>query len=187
MARFVAKYARYARGVRPGREMVLADGQRQVLQKELFVQFQPNGMLTEDEIRFGVENLQHHGLPIDRNTEMHFSPRSRLSGFDTEQAQQALGWTDEEREYVEEALRSGSEYGMEYVEIPATPLSKPWATYDTTDVKKIVSIAEAMGLPLADVLAYEKANANRPAVLLLIEDALSVAEAPPEAPVVIEA
>lgn len=168
--RFVAKYANFSHSVRPGRFMVLADGQHQELVRELFVQFQPGATtLNEDEVKFGIENLNHTGLPIDKNTNQHFSPRSRISGFDTVKAQEAQGWTDEERELVEQKLLTSPYYGQDFVRIDEAPVAKPWATYDTTPGEKVIALAQDLGIALADVLAYEKANRNDDGLVYLLE------------------
>ena len=160
MARFIAKYAKYGHGIRTGRYMVLADGQRQELTKELFVRFNISTP-TEDEVSLGITSFNHTGLPHDRDTEEHLSPRSRISGFDTIAAQETYGWTDEEREVVETTLRKSDAYGAEFMEVTEAPAGKPWPTYDGMDsVKDILSAAKLIGIPLEDIIAYEKANRN---------------------------
>ena len=144
--------------------MVLADGQRQERTKHLQVKFR-RGLLSETEEDFCVEYFVHTGLPEDRDTEMLFSPRSRISGYDSKEDQIQNGWTDEERELVETALRNSYAYGDEFVELTKVAAVKPWPTYDTTPVESIVDIAQAIGIPLADVLVYEKENAFRLEVL----------------------
>lgn len=165
MARFVAKYAGYRHGVRTGRFMVLADGQRQELSKDLVAKF-ARGVATEDEIQLAVVSLNHNGLPHDRDTEEHFSPRSRISAFDTQQAQVANGWTDEERELVEYTLRNSPHNGVEFIEVTEAPVTgKPWATYDSTEPWLVAEIAAMVRVPLEQVAAYERAHQNRPEVL----------------------
>lgn len=171
MARFVAKYAKYRHGVRTGRFMVLGDGQRQELAKELFAKFE-RSVPREDEIKIAITQLQHTGLPIDKDTEEHFSPRSRISGFDSEAAQERYGWTDEERELVEQVLRSSDAYGREFLEVGDEVYSsaKPWQNYDNiTDAFTIVDLVKLTGVPVEQVIAYEKHNANREDVLEALE------------------
>jgi hypothetical protein len=171
--------------------MVLANGKEQVLEKHLEAVFLPAPqVISEDEIKFALDNLVFNGLPIDKNTNSFASPRIRLSAYDTERAQKENGWTDEEREVVESALRSSEVYGMDFVEIPAARVQKPWATYDETPVAKIIGLAEAVGISLDEVLAYEKQNQGRDSVMFLLEDALGHQNALREeegAPVQIEA
>lgn len=189
--RFVSKYLNFAHNIRPGRYMVLQDGQRQEIVRDLYVKFIPAPrILTEDEIKFGIENLVHRGLPIDRNTESHFSPRHRLSGFDTVEAQEAQGWTDEERELVEQKLLDSTAYSKDFVRLPEARVEKPWATFDSTPPEKVIEIAVAVGVSFADVLAYEKQNRNDARLVLLLENEIastSDVEEEEDAPVVIEA
>lgn len=176
MARFVSRYAQYRHGVQNGRMMVLADGQRQELVKEIIAVFKPaRGILTEEEIQFGVDNLNHKGLPIDRDTNQAFSPRSRLSGLDTAEFAKAHGLTPEEEDLLISVLRSSPENGQEFIEIApgAVKLEKPWATYDKTAVRDVIKVAKAAGVPFADVLTYEKANRNDAGVIALLEDAVA--------------
>lgn len=190
MARFVSRHLNYRHGARVGREMVLADGQRQTLERHLAVKFEKAAsILTEDEIKFGMDNLTFQGLPIDKNTNSHASPRIRMSGFDTVLAQEREGWTDEERMVVEDALRGSDDFGVAFVEIPAQRVQKPWATYEDTPVAQLLDLAAAVGVSVEDVLAFEKQNQNRETVVFLLEDAIAnstPAEAD-EAAVVIEA
>lgn len=191
--RFVSKYLNYAHSVRPGRFMVLQDGQRQELTRELFVEFVPAPrILSEDEIEFGIKNLNHHGLPIDRNTETHFSPRHRLSGFDTVEAALQQDWTDEERQIVEQSLLSSPHFGQDFLQLPEAPVEKPWATYDTTPGQKVIGLARDLGIDLEQVLAYEKQNRNDAGLVYLLEQEIAAApeadaSEEEDAPVVIEA
>jgi hypothetical protein len=169
--------------------MVLADGQRQEMTRELFVQFQP-GILTEPEIGVATEGLNHTGLPIDKNTNQHFSPRSRISGFDTVEAQEAQGWTDEERELVEQKLLTSPYIGLDFIRLDEAQATfgAPWATYDTTPGEKVVGLARDLGISMADVLAYERANRNDAGLVYLLERELATpAEEANDAAVVIEA
>jgi len=167
MARFIAKYAKYRHGVRTGRFMVLNDGQRQELSKELFAKFEVQ-VPTPDEKEIGMKVFQFHGLPEDRDTNEHVSPRNRISGLDTEDAQREFDWTDEEREIVESVLRNSYAFGDEFIEITALPAPVPWPTYDTTPVEKILDIEVAIGADLEEIARYEAENQNREAVLAIL-------------------
>lgn len=163
MARFASRFAKYRFTARNGRDMVLADGQRQELTRELRVKFD-RLTLQEDEIKFAIRNMVHKGLPIDRDTEEHFSPRSRISGLDTFRAQEFYGWTDEEREIVEEKLRTSIHHGTDHIELVPVPTALPWPNYSTTPLEELVAIAKAIGV-VDQALAYERENQNRPEVL----------------------
>lgn len=173
VARFASRHRNFRHGARVGEEMVLANGKTQVLEKHLAAAFVPAPqILSEDEIKYALDNLVFNGLPIDKNTNSYASPRIRLSGFDTERAQKEQGWSDEEREVVESRLRGSEVFGMDFIEIPPARVQKPWATYDETPIAKLVGLIEAVGMSYEDVLAYEKQNQNRDSVLVLLEDAL---------------
>lgn len=177
MARFVARFRNYRHGIQNGRMMVLADGQQQELKPEIIAAFEPaQAVLTEDEIQFGIENLNHKGLPIDRDRNVAFSPRSRISGFDSEKYARERGYTDEEHDLIVQVLRDSRRNGIAFIELPTSGgsrLEKPWKTYEETPVKEVLKVAKAAGLDFADVLTYEKANRNDPTVVLLLEDAIA--------------
>lgn len=181
--RFASRFLKYKHGVRKGREMVLATGDKQILVSDLFVAFKPgNQILTEDEIAFAMKAMVHHGLPLDRDTEEHFSPRSRISGYDTVQAQEENEWTDDERLLVEKTLLNSPHKGSDHIELKAEPAVIPWPTYDGDKLEQIVMIARATGLVEA-ALKYERENANRAKVI----EALSEEPEAAEAPVVVDA
>jgi hypothetical protein len=98
-------------------------------------------------------------------------PRERLSWFDTELAQMHYKWTDEEREYAEGRLQELEGFGRDYILVQPEAIPAPWASYDTTDVKLIVDLMQATGTNAGDVLAYERSNKNRQAVIDAVEAA----------------
>lgn len=190
--RYASRHRNFRHGARVGESMVLANGKEQVIEKHLAAKFVPaEQILTEDEIKFALDNLVFPGLPIDKNTNSHASPRIRLSGFDTETAQTENGWTDEERSIVEDALRGSPDLGMGFIELPKARVQKPWATYDETPIANLIGLTEAVGVSLNYVLAYERQNQNRDSVVFLLEDALghenALREESKDAAVVIEA
>lgn len=182
--RFAAKYANYGHGVRTGRWMTLADGQRQEITKHLQVKFR-RGILTEEEENVAIASLVHTGLPIDNDTNTLFSPRSRISGFDSKVSQEFEGWTDEERELVEQWLLKSPHINDEFIALTAPAAKKPWPTYDNTPVDALAELVRFTGIPVEQVLEYERQNANRPEVIEALLDA--GAEDEDESPVVIQA
>lgn len=164
--------------------MILADGQRQELKKDLFVRFN-RSIPTEEEQNLGIASFNHPGLPHDRDTEEHFSPRSRISGYDTEAAQGMYGWTDKDRELVEFVLRNSDHYGVEFMEVTDQPAAKPWPTYDEMDsVKDILAAAKLIGVPLEDIVKYEKANRNSALIVNELEYVLESSDPVDEARVI---
>lgn len=160
MARFIAKYPRYRHGVRTGRFMVLQDGQRQELSRELFAKFDTR-VPTSEERDLGMKAFRFTGLPEDRDLNEHVSPRGRISGFDSREAQEQLDWSDQDREIVEAALRNSYAIDDEFIEITQQPAEKPWPKYDETPVEMIAQIAASIGADLEEVARYESENLNR--------------------------
>lgn len=168
MARFAARFANYRHGIQNEKWRSLHDGSEHKTHEEIFAVFEQN-ILTEDEVQFAIANMHHKGLPIDRDTEEHFSPRSRISGFDSVQAQEANGWTDADRELVETKLRESHHYGADHIELIPVPAALPWPTYDRDDPESVVLIARATGLVEA-AMAYERENAQRQEVLVALSE-----------------
>lgn len=94
--------------------------------------------------------------------------------FDSVEAQQREGWTDDEREMVERRLLSLSETWSEAVQpYEEAPVAVPWPTYDAaTNYLEIASLAEKLGL-LGEALAYERQNKNRDGVVKALEAKLA--------------
>lgn len=171
MARFVARYAAYSHGVREEIAEQFARGTR-VIQKPLEAKFDPRG-LTEFEKEKAQAELQFHGLPKDKETDSNVSPVSRMSLFDSEEAQKQNRWTDEEHDLVVNTLRESDRLGLDYIEVDSPKRPAPWASYDKlTDPEQIAELAVATGAPIADVLAYERENENRDDVIEALEEAL---------------
>jgi hypothetical protein len=87
--------------------------------------------------------------------------------FDTEEAQERLGWTDDEHESVVAKLDKicrDEPYLLAKVEHTQFAASKPWPTYDDTHWKTIPVLAEQLGL-LDVALAYERENKQREPVI----------------------
>lgn len=107
-------------------------------------------------------------------------PATRLSCFDSFYAQEAHGWTDEEREIVENALRGGPGHGSDYIIVEKAKAPAPYKLYDahrkvggkrTLDhvVKDIQDAFATAGFDVGTALLYEKENGADPAVLAALE------------------
>lgn len=157
------------------RVMVLADGQRQVLQKGLTAEPWRFGDTTDWE---RLEVLKHfdqkfRGLTYDEN------PIHRLSTFDSLYAQEVNGWTDEERLIVEKRVKEGPGHGVDYIVVDTPHVPAPWPSYDklkpvgkrTVEMvaEKIAETTSELGLDPDHVLAYERENENRPRVIAAVE------------------
>lgn len=109
-------------------------------------------------------------------------PDFNFSLYDTE-------WiTDKaDREIAEKALLENSDHGDWYVKVDAVTVPPPWPNYDKVRAKKGMTVAETIASKCVEdgynpgvVLAYEKAHANRAAVVEALEavvnDAATLAE-----------
>jgi hypothetical protein len=169
LARFVARYARYSHGVREEIAEAFARGTR-VIQKSLEAQFDPRG-LTDFEKETAAQTLSFHGLPKDSETDSDVSPMSRLSLFDSEEAQKHYRWTDEEHDLVVDTLRTSDRNGLDFIEVSAPKRPAPWNGYDKlTDAKQIVELTLATETPVENVLAYERENEDREDVIAALEE-----------------
>lgn len=93
----------------------------------------------------------------------------------------------DDREIAEKALLENTDYGDWYVKVDAIAVPAPWPNYDKVRAKKGMTVAETISSKCAEdgynpqvVLSYEKAHANRPAVVealeALVNDAAALAE-----------
>lgn len=174
MARFVSRYAGYSHGVREEIAEQFSRGTR-IIQRSLEAQFDRRG-LTDYEKELAARELSFHGLPEDKDTGENVSPMSRLSLFDSEQAQKHFRWTDEEHDLVVQTLRESERLGLDYIEVAQPKRPAPWSGYDKlTDVDQIVELTIATETSPADVIAYERENEDREEVIAALEALLEPA------------
>jgi len=91
--------------------------------------------------------------------------------FDTEEAKERLGWTDDEHDSVVAKLDKicqDEPYLLARVDTRQFAASKPWPTYDDAHWKSIPLLAEQLGL-VEVTLAYERENKKREAVIEALE------------------
>jgi hypothetical protein len=111
--------------------------------------------------------------PITNELEPHALIYGRY--YDTEEAKERLGWTDDEHEavvYTLDKLCREQPFLIARVEHEIPAIVKPWPTYDETHWKTIPVLAEQLGL-LDTTLAYERENKNREAIVSVLEEKLS--------------
>ena len=185
--RFASRFGKYRHGARAARSQLLGHSPSggaltTIAVPELSANFvEGKFILTEPEIQVALRALPHRGLPIDQDTNEHATARPRISGFDSFQAQAENGWTDEEREIVEQALLSSPHMGTDHILLEAVKAEKPWPTYDEDSPEQIVTIARAIGLVDA-AITYERENQARREILVEL-----AAGEPVEAPVFVDA
>ena len=98
-----------------------------------------------------------------------------ISGFffDSELQATEKGWTDEERQIVEEKVLEACRKFPEYFwQIEARKATAPWPTYDKTPHTQIPLLATTTGT-IHEALAYERQNKNRETVVAKLEEALA--------------
>jgi len=179
--RLVSQYRKYeGPTLQDHREMVLADGQRQVLQQGYSAAPFNWGDLTEWERRTALEHWdgKFRGLTDDED------PLWRLSSFDTDEAAKKHGWTADEKARFEEVLRNSPSNGSDYIIVDTPRVPKPWPKYDDLVVigrrtiemvaKEIAETVSSLGLDPDFVSAYERENANRPEVLAALAESKTV-------------
>lgn len=107
-------------------------------------------------------------------------PATRLSCFDSIYAQEVNGWTDEEREIVEEALRTGPGHGGDYIIVERAKAPAPYRLYDkhrkvsgrrTIEhvIKDIEDAFRTAGFDVGTAILYERENLNDPLVVAALE------------------
>ena len=174
--RFVSCYAGLGLGTARKEKYVLAvDGQRDLAQESLPVQF-TREYLTQEDIDFALSFFpakKFTGIALEQDG---FTPEPlalRIGVFDTEQEALSRGWSDEERELVEKWMLAKPNYGQDFVQIVPVEkeIVKPWPAYNNTHHFKVAALAEELGL-LEETLAYEKANKNRQGVIDALEEKL---------------
>ena len=111
--------------------------------------------------------------PISGETERHALIYGRY--YDTEEAKERLGWTDDEHEAVImtlDKLCDKQPYLIARVVMHQPEIVKPWPTYDDTHWKTVPVLAEQLGL-LDVALIYERANGQRDSVIEGLERKLN--------------
>lgn len=98
--------------------------------------------------------------------------------FDSVAAQDVNGWSDEEREEVEQYLIKLAARIPDYVQVMSQPpATMPWPTYDETPAKDIPVLAKTLGL-VEQALKYEVENEQRQDVLKAMRGMLEPEAAP---------
>lgn len=173
--RFVSKHRGYKMGIRPAAiGGYTPHGEPILTSRELIAEFRPGG-LSRWEIDQALAHWNHFpGLAEGEN------PVLRLSWFDSDFSQRVHGWTDEEREAVEQKLLGEPNIGSDYIVIVPEKAQKPWGSYDKLSApKQIVSLMIETGTDPEVVLRYERENGKRQEVLDAVEAAAAEAALEP--------
>jgi hypothetical protein len=140
-------------------------GPEQIQSREPYIAKFRQGGATAAETALALSRFQIKGLGEREN------PARRLSIYDTDEAARAENWTPELKAEIEQSLLSG--VGQFYFQLEVPRVDLPWPAYATADPEDVVRTAGLVGVSLEHVLAYETENANRPAVVAEIKDALA--------------
>ena len=97
--------------------------------------------------------------------------------LDTDEEAKRQNWSDDEKAYVEKALRNAPSNGVEYVICEAPKTAKPWPKYDdiTGDdaAAQIAWQVDQLGLDPKSVRRYEQENADRESVVNALDDLIT--------------
>ncbi len=167
------------------REMVLATGDKQVVQQGFSAGPFVHGDVTEWEHEIALKHWKGQLRGLTENEDA----RWRLSSFDTEDAAKRFGWTSDEKAKFEQVLRDHA--GTDYIIVDKPRLAAPWPTYDKQTsvvgkrtielvVAKVTETVLDLGLDPEDVIRYERDNANRAEVISALESLKPRGEDEPE-------
>lgn len=172
--RFVCKHANYSVELRESIEEPdpYHKGRHIIHRKPLVANFVA-GDLTPWEKEAALKHFSFAGMPVEEDMMTPVDPSSRLSSFDTT----TQGWSPEDQEYAEKALLESQAHGPDYLHVETPKRPAPWAGYDKLRAaNKIVELVEATGSDPEYVLAYERENENRDAVIAALEKLLAPVE-----------
>lgn len=137
------------------------------------------GPPLDHEIKAARDQMVFTGTSFFEDEVTPWPIEARLGVFDTVAAQQAEGWSDEQRELIEKKLLSLPDFGSTYILVELPRTEKPWPKYDDLrpvgrrtikDVaEKIAEMTADLGIDPGMVVAYERENQNRPEVLAALE------------------
>jgi hypothetical protein len=153
LARYVARAARYTHGIGDA-ETALVNGIEMETKKSRTARFQA-GVLLDHETEAGLKHFTFKGLADG------VPPETRLSVFDTRDAQKSFGWTDEEREAVEAKLDNSPAFGADFIKVEELRAPKPFPSYDEKEPEEILELVTAAGVEPDVAYRYEVENEAR--------------------------
>lgn len=138
------------------------------VEKPLAVKFKHAGNVPPY-AREAVSRLANWGVGLGE----HEDPFTRCGAVDTEAEQIEQGWTDEEREVVENALMKAGSNGIEYIIVEAPATVAPWSKYDEIEgeqaADEITYYSEKLGIDPGTIRQYELENQKRPEVIAAMD------------------
>jgi hypothetical protein len=150
-----------------------ANGTSRVTQREISAYFKPDP-LRPHEREYALSQFHFLGLYQEMDEATTVPPDYRIGIFDSLVAQEQNGWTDEERQMVEERLISDAEKYENVVVAPRASVPPPWPNYDLYQgtVPQLMKKLVAEGHDVNKTLIYERETQNRDRVVEAIEELL---------------
>lgn len=186
--RFASKYGRMTVQIQPQITETYATGGTTIIQNGVYAVFRPareGYSLQPFERELVLAHWKFNGLYQELDEVTMVDPDYRIGVFDSLLDQQEHRRDDEMRVRIEqELIRTGTDY--DYVmALPATTVPPPWPLYDDFQgtVRQLLKKLEEDGHNLEQVLVYERAMQNRPALVDALSQKLSgfdLEEAPKE-------
>jgi hypothetical protein len=164
--RLIAQYPNYRIQVQPMRVKGLGDGTSETLQEPLYLQFDHDGLIYENEIAESKAHFSFKGQYQHQDEATPVDPIYRMSVFDTRTLDEG------QREIAEAFMRHQLQIGnTDFIIVESTPIPRPWPNYDRTkDAKKIAAKVVEDGYKIQDVIDYERLfGQNRADVIEALE------------------
>jgi len=176
--RFLSKYGRYTVGIR--RQIIenYATGESRVLQQPLYAQFHEGGLRPEER-ELALATWVFNGSYQEQDEVTIVAPDYRIGLLDTEIAQMANGWSDDDRAEVENELaRLSAESSTDMILVPKTLIPPPWPRYDDFPgtPEELVQRLIDDGHNFDAVITYERSMQNRPEVLAALNAGQGISE-----------
>jgi len=170
--RFASKYGNFVVLIQSEISEHYATGHQRTLQPQVVAKFTPGGLLPfEREIVLNHWTFNGSYQEMDEVTTV--APDYRIGVFDSVVAQLENNWSDETRVAVEESLQRLTRLD-DVIELPRTLVPAPWPRYDDFKgtVGALMKRLEEDGHDLEQVLEYERATQNRPALIAALQSKL---------------
>lgn len=167
--RFVSQVRRFSTVIRPGR-VVVENGMLREIESPIYADFWSDD-IREHEIKAAEERFNFHGRTTEMDTVTQTPIINRLSTFDTLVAQTDQGWTDEERELVEQKLLTRAEQtgNTVFMYVAEREINPPWPRYNEFrgSIERLIARLHEDGYDFNEVLTYEQSvfGLRRPEVM----------------------
>lgn len=172
--RFASRFGKFGLQVQHEIREAYATGMSKVIQDQIAAYFEV-GSLQPHERELAVGRWAFNGSYQEADEVTTVQPDYRIGVFDSVQAQQDAGWSDEMRRRVEQALVDHAARYDDVLVLPATSVPPPWPRYDDYSGSASALLRKVVdeGYDLNTVLAYERETKNRPEVTGGLEELLA--------------